>query len=380
MKNIKHLLFTLLMSLLMITNVYAKDSVEIKSITLDTKSENTVVNSEPTFNGLEMNYDLTFKQVNDYAKYKIVIENNKDYKVTEDKSFSISEYVTYKYESVQTLKANETTTLYVIITYNKEVDSSLLVEGKYKETNKAVLQMTDENNIPVSNPKTGTSNILLLLSFVAILSVCIVVMINRQQKSFTLVILLALCLAPMITKAIEDLKLTINVNVEIQKIGNKYEVGYLLDSGKALYLETDSYVKTPYSECTVVYIGNTKYDYCDNVLVKDTTLYEAGTTANLKTLSLKFLYNGFEGCTLQEDDSYLCPNNIDIRTYEVSEWKYAISAEMDGYTYSTNDKEVMNFSDCVDDSWESEEKLLLLSPQTFTMPEHNVLFVKSVIK
>ena len=64
-----------------VTKINAASSIEIKSVELDTKSENTVINSEPTFNGLEMSYNLTFKEVNDYAKYKIVIENNERYMI-----------------------------------------------------------------------------------------------------------------------------------------------------------------------------------------------------------------------------------------------------------------------------------------------------------
>ena len=387
MKKIKYLLFTLLMGFAMITNVYAKESIEIKSITLDTKSENTVVNSEPTFSGLEMNYDLTFKQVNDFAKYKIVIENNtnKDYKVSEDKSFSISEYVTYKYESAQTIKANETTTLFVIITYNKEVDTTLLVEGKYKETNKAVLQMTDENNVPAENPKTGASNAILILLLTGVLSVCIVIMINRQQKSITLVILLAVCLVPMVTKAIEELKLTINVSVEIQKVEEtpvepdvpKYEVGYYLSAGNVIYTddEASNYAKTSNTSCKTVYIGTVKYNDCSKMIYKDSFSYQAGAVANLKKITIKYIFdNSINSCELQADTSYLCPEDLEINNLELKDWAYDTELEIDGYTYSEDDKTVMNFDEYIVDEWESNHEFSVRGPKTFIMPAHNVIF------
>ena len=75
MNKLKYVLFAVIISLFVIPYVKA-DSISIKSIDLTEKSETTIINSEPTFSGLEMNYDLTFKNVNDYAMYRIVIENN----------------------------------------------------------------------------------------------------------------------------------------------------------------------------------------------------------------------------------------------------------------------------------------------------------------
>ena len=98
MNKLKYVLFAVIISLFVVPYVKA-DSISIKSIDLTEKSETTIINSEPTFSGLEMNYDLTFKNVNDYAMYRIVIENNtnKEYKVTENTAFKVSEYVTYFY-------------------------------------------------------------------------------------------------------------------------------------------------------------------------------------------------------------------------------------------------------------------------------------------
>ena len=49
MKKLKYLVFALLLSIFLLPNVYAKDSVYIKSITLDSSSNNTSINGKPTF-------------------------------------------------------------------------------------------------------------------------------------------------------------------------------------------------------------------------------------------------------------------------------------------------------------------------------------------
>ena len=105
-----------------ITNVYASDGVTIKSIDLVDKSINTTEASKAKANGLSMDFDLKFKEVNDYAKYKIVVENkdNKDYKISVDSNFENSKYISYKYDNADILKANSDTEVYVTGTYNKK--------------------------------------------------------------------------------------------------------------------------------------------------------------------------------------------------------------------------------------------------------------------
>ena len=100
MKKIKLLLFILFINVLFIPIAFAEGEVKIKSIELDSKSTDTIVKSEPTFSGLEMNFDLSFKNPSDYAKFKIVIENTTDenYTISEDTSFNKSNYLTYTYE------------------------------------------------------------------------------------------------------------------------------------------------------------------------------------------------------------------------------------------------------------------------------------------
>ena len=147
MKKIKYLFFAILLSIFLFPNVYAKDSVYIKSITLDSSSNNTSINDKPTFSGLNMNFDLGFKEVGDYAKYKVVIRNdsNTDYNISEDTSFNTSDYIKYTYEVENKLKAKSESIVYVTVKYNKKVDSSLLVNGKYIENNKAVVQLANKD-------------------------------------------------------------------------------------------------------------------------------------------------------------------------------------------------------------------------------------------
>ena len=90
-------LFSILLSLLFIPVLVKAEGVSIKSIELDSKSDNTTVKSEPTYEGLELNFDLGFKAKDDFAKYKVIIKNDTDtdYKISEDTSFNESEWKEY---------------------------------------------------------------------------------------------------------------------------------------------------------------------------------------------------------------------------------------------------------------------------------------------
>ena len=56
--------------------VFADNEAEIKSIEFIEKSEGTVVVNEASTDGVKVNLDLIFHDVNDYASYKIILKNN----------------------------------------------------------------------------------------------------------------------------------------------------------------------------------------------------------------------------------------------------------------------------------------------------------------
>ena len=88
-------LLLILLTFLFIPNVYAANNVVIESVTLDSKSDNTEIVNEATYQNLSIKFDIKFNEVNDFAKYKIVINNqtNEDYEISEVNPNS--QYVTY---------------------------------------------------------------------------------------------------------------------------------------------------------------------------------------------------------------------------------------------------------------------------------------------
>ena len=368
MKKIKYLLFTLLSFILIIPAVYAAEDVKITSI-----------KSEPTYNGLEMNFDVAFKTKGDYAKYKVTVKNdsNKDYQISEDTSFNASDYITYKYEVDGELKANSEKTFFVTITYNKEVDNSLVVEGKYNETNKAIVQLSDEKN-----PNTSTSIPTIIIIAIALSgTILILLTLKKNNRTTIAILLLGLFLIPVVAHAIETLKLTMNVKVEIEK---GYEVAYLnIEKIAFTDEEADKYIQTESTECLTVYVDQIKYNVCSNTIVKDSRLYVPGETVNLRKILLKYIDTNPINpnyCELQEDNTINCTNELYIPEYENNSWAYYLATTNEGELLYPDDKEVMNFESYDAMDWQSYGYLQVNAPQTFTMPSHDVLFHQHLSK
>ena len=131
---------------LMFSNVYAS-GVEITDIQLDSKSSDSIINKEITFNGLETNLSAKFFKEGDFIKYKVTIKNkdNEDYKVIDEPNWNKSDYIEYSYDTNKTIKANSTTTIDFIIKYKKEVDERKLKDYKYLENNLASIEFVNLN-------------------------------------------------------------------------------------------------------------------------------------------------------------------------------------------------------------------------------------------
>ncbi len=386
MKGIKYIIFALILSILLIPNVFAKDSVEIKSITLDTKSDNTIIKSEPTFNGLVMNFDVSFKQKNDFVKYKVVVKNdsNIDYKIANDTSFNKSDHITYTYDVENILKPKGEAVVYVTITYSSEVDPSELVDGMYKEENKAVIQLLNKDG-NVVNPNTGINYIIIISILLTLIIISI--LIKKHKKSVFIPVIIALLLIPTLVYAIETLKLTINVKVEIKRA---YKVGYVFNQNIA-YTESEleQYDTTRATCFDTYYLGSispeNKYIVCTEVLYEDNKLYAEGETVHTDTsiTDLKaMIYKDYDSepeieyCQEQSNSTYLCDDRATTPKVQFNTWYYYKNYnKVEGYYSTSSDLMTMNFSSIETNKWNTfDEEISVFRNGTFTMPNHNVLF------
>ena len=398
--KIKKLLLCISFVLIMFlstTNVYASGGVTIKSIDLVDKSINTTEASKAKANGLSMDFDLKFKEVNDYAKYKIVVENkdNKDYKISVDSNFENSKYISYKYDNADILKANSDTEFYVTVTYNKKLDESNYVDGKYSEKNSAVLKLSDA----VNNPKTFNNS----WSLIILVVMCVTLIFlfkNKKNRGLNVLILFSLLSVPLFVKAIDYLKITVNSNVVIEK---GYSVDYAVEHGFIKASEVDNY-DLSHADCAnylKVYAGSmseeNRYLVCRNIIYKGKKKYASGekvSVSNEKPVVYNFDSDNCkysDGSSVMKDSSseedeislaitgpiepiepidIICPSpekiKFDFYVYD------DFGSKKFGYLTEKNDNITMKFTN-VRDNWQDDGEMVLYDNSTFVMPNHKVL-------
>ena len=378
-------LFIMLLSTI---NVNASDNVKIKSIDLVDKSVNTTEVSNATFNGLEMNFDLKFMSVDDYAKYKVVVQNseNKDYKISIDSNFGNSKYIAYDYVKADSLKANFDTEFYVIVSYKNEVNDSDYVNEKYNEKNSAVLKLSnDSDSVNVSNPITSNNIFIIIIGLIILSCVLFILFRNNKNKKLNIFVLFSLLSIPLFVKAVDSLKITINSNVSIEK-------GYAVDYEYFGYIKASELENYDLSKANCrgsLYVGNVseenRYVYCSDVVYKTKKKFTSGSEIGISDTELPDKnYFPWDDCTYSDgsalDDDmndsmdFLCPSvekeKLDFDTYS---YGYYSRCKKFGYQMSEDDITSMKFNNVID-MWDKRKKIFIKINSTFIMPNHDVLF------
>lgn len=194
--------------------------VYIKSSELVDISDDTEELESPELKDLQIKFNLKFSNVNDYAKYKLIIKNESEteYKINHDE-FNVSDYISYTFdiddENTYVLSPNSEKVLYVTVKYNKEVPEDKLTNGVFTEDNDMTINFKTKEEI-VENPKTGIKNIILLVVILSIVGIITYISIKNNSKfKYMNLLLIGLIVIPFTVKAIENLKIDIVTHIEI---------------------------------------------------------------------------------------------------------------------------------------------------------------------
>ena len=234
----------LLIILLLLPIVVSAQDVGIKSVELVNKSEFVEVIKDPTYEGLNINFDIKFYTVGDNATYKLELENkDSDNYFINLKTDSDSKYVLYTIDSdldTNIIKSNSSTIIYIIVKYANEVPSYKLTNNKYSETNNVKISLTNnkgeevitdtttKNAAIVVNPNTGNivlrirnSNIVISLytvGIVLLIAIIAIVVLKKLKikKYLGMMLILGLILIPGMVTALKEVTLTINSKIEIE--------------------------------------------------------------------------------------------------------------------------------------------------------------------
>ncbi len=393
MKKLKVLLA--LVVIMLMPNVYAAKDVTIESIELVDKSTAVTELSKPTVKGLNVSFDLSFSDLDDFAKYKIVLDNptNEDYEIAKESEFKTSEYLKYTYEfdkDTNIVKKNSKLTMYINISYDKAVPSNKLTDGKYVEANEMAITLGNNNADKIVNPKTGNSIILTVVVLAGVIALSVVLYKKTSNKKYLNVMLLGLILIPIGTFALQKLQVNVATKVTIE---DKYSVYYgyqTLMKVSTFEQEKDDYVyiyrpcesggfrktnsltksnpnsniPTGYNTCDVYYKQEINgVEYYPAIVIKRESMYSEGTT--VKMVNFDIIDSDGKSTKVITDD-------IDSR------WRYRANSE--------NDILNMNFkgtgaweTDVWDDNnnniMDGASYISVKLPKTFVMPEHDVVFM-----
>ncbi len=408
MKKIGYLVLIIVLSFVFVSNVYAKDKVEIKSIELDSKSPSTRILNDVTTDGLEISFDLGFVNVDDYAKYKIVLKNNtnEEYTIAEDIAFEESDYIGYTYEINGKLLPNDEQTVYLNIYYKNLIEDELITDKSHNETNKLVLKILNKNG-EVVNPKTGVYSIPTLLIIVIVLAIVGFIYIVKTKKisKFSTLVFVLFLFIPMIVYATTSSKITMGVKA---KISQEYFV-MLSYEGTLLFTDEDLNTTPIGGTCQrdyYTYFGSSPIGYheCNNVSFFQGTYIE-GEKINLSSSNYKRT-TGNSFCS-QSGNDYYCPESgiadysLEYMYYYLDYQLYCVKSDMGNscipvrsitgssmnilpswvpdrdtvLSLYQKDLSVMMFSSIAKNKWEDEKYIIVGLPQSFTMPSHNVSLV-----
>lgn len=361
------------------------DKISISSITVDSKSDSVEELDEAIANGKNINLNLSMSEVGDNIEYKIVVKNdsNEDYELDKNSFNANSNYIEYTLKTNDDsliVKAGKTKEVFLKVQYKNEVPDASFDDGKFNDNKSFVLNLSNGQTIEVSdtikNPKTGDSLIMLMLICILCVGITMYVILSKKKINKFMVLLLTIMITlPASVYALCKIEIAIESNVIIEKsVEPKYEVGYLnIAYGFYTDEELSKYQITSDTECFVIYVGETKYNNCSYVIIKDDSTYKAGETVTLKTQNIRSFY-GFDSCPKTADGSWHCPASTERYDYTLGYWYYDSYWNYCGFTFATDDKDIMNFDDIDYDKWNNSGYFRVTAPTTFKMPAHSTIF------
>mgnify|MGYP002624008849 CR=1 FL=1 len=205
--------------------VNAKSNIEITNIELAELTDGMDEPNDPTYDGLKINFDLTFNKVGDKVVYKVQVTNNtdKDYEIEKGTKFSDGEYLKYDVSILngsEILKAGEKKDINLTISYDKEVPADKFKNGKYSEQNAMTIDLSNGDE---KNPYTASLPYVVVI--LAVIALVLLLVAFKKKKS--LMLLLALILfVPVMIYALEKISIEIETNISIEKKTQSFDYSY----------------------------------------------------------------------------------------------------------------------------------------------------------
>ena len=219
------------------------ETVVINSITLEEKTGRAVEFADPSVDGLTINYDVRFKDVNDSVKYVINITNNDNESLfIRDNINSVGNNIKYEIDfGEDELLPGDSRDIVLKITYDKKVNNSDFKGGLYRNNNQIKLSLKDKQTLLLEVSNTLADSVVkpVLMVIAVVLIVFMINIIWKNKKANTLLILFVLLLIPKETGALKTFVIDINNKVAVEFKPCTTETNTLRD-GQYLYSNSSS--------------------------------------------------------------------------------------------------------------------------------------------
>ena len=288
MKRIKFLI--LVMALLLIPSIVnAEGNVSISKIEMKETKGDALEISKPTFEGLNVNYDLSFHTLGDSITYVATLKNGdkEEYKIANKSTFSDTGYMEYTFafsDNSNIIKPNETKDMYITIKYTKPVPDEKLVSGVYVEQNKMNLVLINNRGQEV-NPNTA-SPIIYIIAILLLLTIGI--LLFKQHKKISILLIALSLLLPITTYALKEITVTLNTKVEVVK-----HLSFCVESNG---------LEAAYTSPTEEYEQNKYYDYETGMTLQSWKNSEFNKPI-IGTIT-RFLTNEYKTCAKEAYEKY----------------------------------------------------------------------------
>lgn len=190
--------------------------LEIKSIELVEKQGEVEINSEPTTEGLKINFDLSFNNVNDYVKYKTVVKNNlnEELEIDDEPQYGQNEYIKYSIsfpDDSKIVKAKGEKEIIITVSYDKEVPTEEFDNGEYNEQGSVEIALNEAK----PNPNTAAFISVSIITLLIVSIISFTLAKSGMKKTAFSLFLIALIAIPVITLAVKKVSFHIDSKIHI---------------------------------------------------------------------------------------------------------------------------------------------------------------------
>ena len=221
--------------------VFAQN-VEIKEVKMVEKSENAEIVANPKINELAIDFNIKLNALNDYVKYKVILNNKDDIDYIISKSgFEDNEYISYDIESdnLEKLEAKKEKVIYLTIKYEKKIPEEVFLDNKYVLSNNFSFTLDDgkeevvttnettNKEEQIKNPETGIKDYGIIVGVSIGVLAIVIYCFNRNKKFFKPLVLFlsfSFLIYPVVGKAIILMKFSMETTVTIEKGVALYEI------------------------------------------------------------------------------------------------------------------------------------------------------------